>query len=47
VSQERRCIKGGDVRERDMFKGRESGAGRLHAREGNVEGKEDVKRRKY
>ena len=29
------------------FKGRESSTGRFYVREGNVEGKEDIKRRKY
>jgi hypothetical protein len=41
-------VKGRNVREREMFKGRESSSTeRLHAREGNVEGKEDIKRRKH
>jgi len=29
------------------FKGRESSTGRFYVREGNVEGKEDIKGRKY
>jgi hypothetical protein len=40
-------MKEGNIREREMFKGRESSTGRLCAREGNVEGKEDVKGRKH
>ena len=39
-------IKEGNIREREMFKGRESSTGRFHEREGNVEGKEDAERRK-
>ena len=43
------CVEGRNIRERELFKveGRESSAGRLCVREGNVEGKEDIKRRKY
>jgi hypothetical protein len=37
---------GNIIREREMFKGRESSTGRMHEREGNTEGKEDIKGRK-
>jgi hypothetical protein len=40
-------LKEGNVREREIFKGRGSSAGRMCERERNVEGKEDVKGRKY
>jgi hypothetical protein len=35
------------INEREIFKGRESSTGSLCEREGNVEGKEDIKGRKY
>ena len=40
-------LKEGNIREREIFKGRESSTGRLYVRDGNVEGKEDIKGRKY
>jgi hypothetical protein len=40
-------LKEGNIREREIFKGRESSAGRSCGREGNVEGKEDIKGRKF
>jgi hypothetical protein len=40
-------LKEGNIRVREIFKGRESSTGRLHEGEGNLEGKEDVKGRKY
>jgi hypothetical protein len=40
-------LKEGNIGVREIFKGRESSAGRLYERERNVEGKEDVKGRKY
>ena len=40
-------LKEGNIREREIFKGRESSTGRVREREGNVEGKEGVKGRKY
>ena len=42
-------LKEGNIREREMFKGREStgSTGRLDEREGNVEGKEDIEGRKH
>jgi hypothetical protein len=46
VLKEDGTLKEGNVRFREIFKGRESSTGRLHEREGNVEGKEDVKGRK-
>jgi hypothetical protein len=41
------ALKEGNIRVRETFKGRESSTGRLYEGEGNVEGKEDVKGRKY
>jgi hypothetical protein len=45
--KENGTLKEGNIREREMFKGRESSTGRVREREGNVEGKEGVKGRKY
>jgi hypothetical protein len=39
-------LKEGNIREREIFKGRESGTGRLCEREGHVEGSEDTEGRK-
>jgi hypothetical protein len=47
IGKEDGTLKEGNIREREIFKGRESSAGRKCEREGNVEGKEDVKGRKY
>jgi hypothetical protein len=40
-------LKEGNIRVREIFKGRESSTGRLHEGEGNVEGKEDIEGRKH
>jgi hypothetical protein len=40
-------LKEGNIRVREIFKGRESSTGRLYEGEGNFEGKEDIKGRKY
>ena len=40
-------LKEGNIREREIFKGRESSTGRFYEREGSAEGKEDVKGRKH
>jgi hypothetical protein len=41
------ALKEGNIRVREIFKGRESSTGRFHEGEGNVEGKEDIKGRKH